>query len=149
MGLFDDALGKAVPGGSIAKPLMIAAAALLAARMFGGKDAAPQAPQQAPAPADVDGGLIGGLGGLIDRFRNSGHGDVIDSWVGTGQNKPIQPPALEQALGRTTISDLARRSGMSEQDLLAQLAQVLPGLVDNLTPQGRMPTEQEIRGYRR
>lgn len=151
MGFFDDAASNAVPGGGLAKPLMIAAAALLAAKMFSKSE--PAKPQHAPAPADdhdVDGGLLGGLGGLIDKFRQGGQGDVIDSWVGSGKNKPIQPPQLEQTLGRTTISDLARRSGLSEQELLAQLSSVLPDLVDKLTPQGRLPTEQEIRGgYRR
>ena len=153
MGFFDDAANNAVPGGGLAKPLMIAAAALLAAKMFSKSDAPKSQPAPAPQPAepvDVDGGLIGGLGGLIDRFRQSGQGDVIDSWVGTGKNKPIQPPQLEQTLGRSTIGDLARRAGLSEQELLAQLSAVLPDLVDRLTPQGRLPTEQEIRaGYRR
>ncbi len=150
MGFFDDAANSAVPGGGLAKPLMIAAAALLAAKMFSKSDAPKSQPAPAPQPADVDGGLLGGLGGLIDQFRKGGQGDVIDSWVGSGQNKPIQPPQLEQTLGRSTIGDLARRSGLSEQELLAQLSAVLPDLVDKLTPQGRLPTEQEIRaGYRR
>lgn len=151
MGFFDDAANNAVPGGGLAKPLLIAAAALLASRMFSKSDAPKTQPAPQPAePADVDGGLIGGLGGLIDKFRQSGQGDVIDSWVGTGRNKPIQPPQLEQTLGRSTIGDLARRAGMSEQELLTQLSAVLPDLVDKLTPQGRVPTEQEVRaGYRR
>lgn len=149
MGYLDDALKTAVPGGNLTKPLMIAAGLLLASKMFGGsKPAAPAAP--APAEQDSDGGLLGGLGGLIDKFRNSGQGDTIDSWVGTGQNKPIQPGQLQNTLGNQTISDLARQSGLSEQDLLAQLSTVLPDLVDKLTPQGRMPTEQEVRrGYYR
>lgn len=151
MGYLDDALKTAVPGGNLTKPLMIAAGLLLASKMFGGsKPAAPAAPAPAPAEDDADGGLIGGLGGLIDKFRNAGQGDTIDSWVGSGQNKPIQPGQLQQTLGKQTISDLARQAGLNEQDLLAQLSTVLPNLVDKLTPQGRVPTEQEVRrGYYR
>lgn len=151
MGYLDDALKTAVPGGNLTKPLMIAAGLLLASKMFGGsKPAAPAAPAPAPAEDDADGGLIGGLGGLIDKFRNAGQGDTIDSWVGSGQNKPIQPGQLQQTLGNQTISDLARQAGLNEQDLLAQLSTVLPNLVDKLTPQGRVPTEQEVRrGYYR
>lgn len=151
MGFFDDAVRNSVPGGSLAKPLLIAAAALLASKMLS-KDKPAAAPAPAPGSAqddDVDGGLLGGLGGLIDKFRNAGQGEVIDSWVGKGPNKQIEPGQLQASLGQSTISDLARKAGMSEQDLLAQLSQVLPGLVDGLTPHGRMPTPAEIRaGYR-
>jgi uncharacterized protein YidB (DUF937 family) len=149
MGYLDDAMKNAVPGGNIAKPLMIAAGLLLASRMFGGSKAPAPA---APAPTDDDeaGGLLGGLGGLIDKFKNAGHGQVVDSWVGKGPNQPVTPAQVQQSLGNQTISDLARQAGMSEDDLMAQLAQVMPDLVDRLTPQGRMPTAQEIRaGYRR
>jgi uncharacterized protein YidB (DUF937 family) len=144
MGYLDDAFQKAVPGGNIAKPLMIAAGLLLATKMFGGSKAAP-APAQ-PVDHDEAGGLIGGLGGLIDKFRNAGHAETVDSWVGGGQNKPLAPAQLQNALGSQTISDLARQAGISEDDLMAQLAQVLPDLVDKLTPNGRIPTAQEIRG---
>ena len=150
MGYLDDAFKDAVPGGNIAKPLMIAAGLLLASKMFGGSKAPAPA---APAPADDQdeaGGLLGGLGGLLDRFKNAGHGQVVDSWVGKGPNQPVTPTQVQQSLGNQTISDLARQAGMSEDDLMAQLAQVMPDLVDRLTPQGRMPTAQEIRaGYHR
>ena len=151
MGYLDDALASAknaVPGGDISKPLMIAAGLLLASKMFGHKPA-----PAAPAPSDAQdeaGGLLGGLGGLLDKFKNAGHGQVVDSWVGKGPNQPVTPTQVQQSLGSTTISDLARQAGMSEDDLMAQLAQVMPDLVDKLTPQGRMPTAQEIRaGYGR
>jgi uncharacterized protein YidB (DUF937 family) len=144
MGYLDDAFAKAVPGGNIAKPLMIAAGLLLATKMFGGSKPAAQAP--APAEEDEAGGLLGGLGGLLDKFKSAGHGDVADSWVGSGQNQPLQPAQLENAVGKTTITDLARQAGVSEQELLSQLSMVLPDLVDKLTPNGRMPTPQEIRG---
>ncbi len=145
MGFFDDA----VPGGNIAKPLMIALGALLVGKMMSRGDAsAPAAATPAAPPAGQGGGLLGGLGGglggLLERLQNAGHADTANSWVGTGPNTPIQPSQLGSALGQTTISDLARQSGMSEQELLAQLSRVLPGVVDRLTPNGRVPTLAEI-----
>ena len=159
MGFFDNAANQAVPGGGLTKPLLIAAAALLAARMFG-HSSAPAAPQGAapmpaprsgpvPMPQDVDGGLLGGLGSLVEKFRNGGHADVINSWIGSGPNQPIAPGQLGPALGQPTITDLAAKAGMSEQELLRQLSQILPGLIDKLTPQGRLPTQAEIDHFGR
>ena len=160
MGFFDNAATQAVPGGGIAKPLLIAAAVLLAGRMFGqsGQPASiPPKPQgSAPAPSggaampqDVDGGLLGGLGSLVEKFRNSGHGDMINSWIGHGQNQPIAPGQLGSTLGQQTLSEIAAKAGMSEQDLMHQLSQALPGLVDKLTPHGRLPTQAEINNFGR
>jgi uncharacterized protein YidB (DUF937 family) len=143
MGLFDDA----VPGGSIAKPLMIALGALVVGKMLSGNStpAQPAAPAPSPMPQSPQGGgLLGGLGGLLDQLTQAGHGQVANSWVGPGQNAPIQPSQLGSALGQTTVSDLARSAGMSEQDLLAQLSRVLPGVVDKLTPDGRVPSQPEV-----
>lgn len=140
MGLFDDA----VPGGNISKPILIAIGALLVSRMF-----AKKAPEGAGAPAQIpeeeaDGGLAGGLGGLLEKLQKGGLGDVADSWVSPGANKPVQPKDLGAALGNSTISDIARQAGISEQDLLKQLSVILPGLVDKMTPGGRVPTNREI-----
>ena len=148
MGLFDDALKNAIPDGNMAKPLMIAAGALLLGKIFAGRAAAPApAPMPSGAPTGGgDGGLLGGLGGLLGRLQQSGHGDVAGSWVAQGPNQPIQPQQLNNALGQQTVSELAQQAGISEQDLLARLSQVLPGLVDHLTPQGRLPTQAEIWG---
>ena len=157
MGMFDDAVKSAVPGGDYTKPLVIAAGALILAKWLGGKhDDAPAVqpvPHVAPAPAPIpantpDGGLLGGLGSLIDRFRNAGQGPAIDSWVKTGPNAPIQPGQLQQTLGNDTLSKLAAQAGISEQDLLAQLAKALPQIIDKLTPNGRLPTLAEINGYK-
>jgi len=144
MGFFDDV----VPGGNIAKPLMIALGTLLVGKMIGGSSAPAQA--SAPTAGGVSqppqgGGLQGGLKGLLDRLSAAGHGDAVSSWVGPGENKPIQPDKLGSALGQTTVGDLARNAGMSGQDLLAQLSRILPGVVDKLTPNGRIPNEAEIR----
>jgi uncharacterized protein YidB (DUF937 family) len=91
-----------------------------------------------------DGGLVGGLGGLLDKLQGAGHGEIAKSWVGPGQNQPIEPGQLRSALGQTTVSDAAQQAGISEQDLLTQLSQYLPQFVDKLTPNGRIPNLQEI-----
>jgi len=92
------------------------------------------------------GGLAGsgGLGGLIDQFRQRGYGDHVDSWVGTGQNRNIDPDDLGQALGPDTIDELEQQTGMPRSQLLSELSQELPDAVDQFTPEGRLPTEQEI-----
>ena len=137
MGLLDDA----VPGGNIAKPVLVALGALLVGKMMGGGASAPAATAAQPQ----SGGLLGGgLGGLLDRLTSAGHGETVQSWLGSGQNAPIAPTTLGSALGQTTVSELARNAGMSEQDLLAQLSRVLPGAVDRLTPSGRVPSPAEI-----
>ena len=151
MGLFDDA----VPGGSIAKPVMIALGALLVGKIMGAGGGPaqqatpmPQQPQGMPGGGmpggGMAGGLVGGLGGLLDRLTGAGHAEAANSWVGSGPNVPIQPGQLSSALGQTTISDLARSAGISEQELLAQLARTLPGVVDRLTPDGRVPSQAEL-----
>jgi uncharacterized protein YidB (DUF937 family) len=92
----------------------------------------------------IPGGLSGGLGSLLERLTSAGHGDVANSWVNSGPNQPIQPGQPGSALGQTTVSELARHAGMNEQELLAQLSRVLPGVVDKLTPGGRVPDASEI-----
>lgn len=86
-------------------------------------------------------GGAGGLGDLISRFQQSGLGDVVASWVGTGANQPISEDQLGGVLGNETVGDLARRAGLPQGDVLGQLSQMLPGLVDQLTPQGRVPQD--------
>ena len=85
------------------------------------------------------GGGGGGLGDLVSKFQQNGMGDVIGSWIGTGANQPINGDQLGGVLGRDTVGGLANSTGMSQGDVLGQLAQVLPGLIDHLTPQGQAP----------
>jgi uncharacterized protein YidB (DUF937 family) len=87
--------------------------------------------------------LSGGLANLLKDFQNAGHGPAAQSWVGTGPNQPIAPNDLEAALGDDTIDALAKQTGMTRADLLAGLSQHLPRVVDQLTPQGRVPSEKE------
>lgn len=84
-------------------------------------------------------GSQGGLGGLMEKFQQAGMGDVIGSWVGSGANKPISGDQLGQVLGSDTLSDLASKMGMDSGQVAGQLSQILPGLVDRLTPHGQAP----------
>jgi len=88
--------------------------------------------------------LSGGLNDLLKQFQEAGHGDVAKSWVGTGPNQQISPQDLEHALGSDALKSLAEQAGLSKVDLLSGLSQQLPALIDQLTPQGRVPTESEM-----
>jgi len=145
MAEFEDTIRKAVPGG-IGKPLMLALLALLASgALFGKRDAASPASTGAQPSSDQGaGGLLGGLGGLLDKLQNGGLGNAINSWIGHGQNQPVSPGQLGSALGPDLIKMLAQRSGMSEEEITKQLSQILPGVVDKLTPQGRLPSAAEL-----
>lgn len=88
--------------------------------------------------------LSGGLGDLLNQLQQSGHGDAANSWVGKGENKPIAPGDLANALGADQIESLSAQSGLSREELLSGLSQYLPQVVDHLTPDGRLPTENEL-----
>jgi uncharacterized protein YidB (DUF937 family) len=90
--------------------------------------------------------LSGGLGDLLNQLQQSGHGDTADTWVGKGENKAIAPGDLANALGADQIESLSAQSGLSRDELLSGLSQYLPQVVDHLTPDGRLPSEQEIAG---
>jgi uncharacterized protein YidB (DUF937 family) len=92
-----------------------------------------------------DGGnaLSGGLNDLLKQFQQNGHGEVANSWVGSGPNKAIAPKDLASALGADRIDALMAHSGMSRDELLSGLSQQLPDVVDQLTPKGRVPSDQE------
>lgn len=90
--------------------------------------------------------LSGGLGDLLNQLQQSGHGDTASTWVGKGENKPIAPGDLANALGADQIESLSAQSGLSRDELLSGLSQYLPKVVDHLTPDGRLPTENEISG---
>ena len=81
---------------------------------------------------------------MLDKLQKGGLGNVTNSWFGSGQNQPVSPGQLGPALGSDLIKALAQRSGLSEEELTKQLSQVLPGVVDKLTPAGRLPTLAEL-----
>ena len=91
----------------------------------------------------VGGALSGGLSDLLKTFQQNGQGDKADSWVSRGENKPIAPTELEQALGEERISWLMQQTGMSRDELLKGLSQELPQVVDRMTPDGHVPSPQE------
>jgi uncharacterized protein YidB (DUF937 family) len=84
-------------------------------------------------------GGLGGLGGLIGKFQQAGMGDAVNSWIGTGDNHAVSPEQVGNALGNDTIAGLAKQLGMDHGDVLGQLSQMLPQVVDKLTPGGQMP----------
>jgi uncharacterized protein YidB (DUF937 family) len=124
-------------------PIVAALTALLAPRPGAGPTGS------APTGAPGQEGSLGGLDVLINRFKQSGLEDVINSWIGTGQNQTISPTQLRRALGEETVTDLSRQAGAPQEDLLTQLSKYLPRVVDGLTPNGQVPSEADLRsGYR-
>ncbi len=147
-------------GGSAYAPLATALIGLLAAKamtggfgnlggMLGGGDQARQpTPQGQPQQQSGAGGLLSGLGGLLNQFQQSGQGNLMNSWIGSGQNAPTTPNQISQALGPDTLRELAQRTGLPEDQVASQLSQELPRVVDKLTPEGRLPTHEEASAWR-
>jgi len=151
-------------------PMTMAILGLLAWKavkhLTAGHPGAAAAPTPAPAPAAPTGGglgdilkgnlgsllaggaagsvISGGLGDLLKQLQQSGHGDAANSWVGPGQNRPIAPGDLAKALGADQINGLMSQTGLSREELLSGLSQQLPEAVNHLTPDGRLPTENEV-----
>lgn len=118
MGLMDQlgqAVGGMIEGQSGQNPLLQAVAGLL------GKDS-----------------NLGGLAGLVQAFQKNGLGDIVNSWVSTGQNLPATPSQIEQGLGSDLLNQLAGKAGLSSGAVSSQLAGLLPDLVDKLTPNGKI-----------
>jgi uncharacterized protein YidB (DUF937 family) len=91
------------------------------------------------AGGGIGGLLSGGLGELVERFKENGHGDAADSWVNKGANKELSPPQLKQAIGPDVLAALEQQTGLSQEELLARLSRELPAAVDQYTPDGRLP----------
>jgi uncharacterized protein YidB (DUF937 family) len=161
MGLLDDVLqqlsqqqGKgasAAPGGDNTSPLVVIFQELLTGKsQDGAQPAARQQQAQAPQPNATaqqggDGAAgLGGLGGLLAQLQQAGLDDVVRSWIGTGENKPVQPDDLGDALGKKAVTQMADKAGCNPNDLLTQLSKALPGIIDKLTHDGRVPTQQEV-----
>jgi uncharacterized protein YidB (DUF937 family) len=128
MGLLDSVLGQVLGGG--------------AARQGGGGGSDLLMQIVAGMLANRQGGASGGGGGLADlasQFQRGGLGDVMNSWIGKGDNQPISADQLGGVLGGDMLSELTQRTGMNPGDLLGQLSQMLPQMVDRATPEGRVP----------
>ncbi|MFO1413673.1 MAG: YidB family protein [Burkholderiales bacterium] len=132
MGLLDGLLGEVMSG--------------IQGRLPGSLDNA--APTGGAAGAAGGGALLmmvlqllqqnGGIGGLLSRMQQSGYGGQAQSWIGTGQNQPIPPDALSQIFGGQ-LGQIAQQLGVSHEQAASQVSQVLPDVVDRMTPQGSIP----------
>ena len=139
------------PGGASAPPPMPAptpsGGAVAGGGMGGGLGDILKGPLGGVLGGAAAGSVIsGGLGDLLKQLQQGGQGDTANSWVGKGENKAIAPGDLANALGADQIESLSAQSGLSRDELLSGLSQYLPQVVDHLTPDGRLPTEQEIAG---
>ncbi|PXW66004.1 YidB family protein [Methylobacterium sp. B4] len=89
---------------------------------------------------EAPGGFLNsGLGEMLERFQQAGHGAAAQSWVNQGPNQEIAPQHLEQAIGPDVLTTLTQRTGLSREELLSRLSRELPQAVDRYTPDGRMP----------
>ena len=152
MGLLDSVLGQVLGGAQQQQPGGAAGGleGLGALAGMGGLDALLAGGGGASGGgglSDVLGGLLanngqmGGLGGLVSKFEQAGMGDVVGSWVGTGENKAISPDQVQGALGSDAIAGMASKLGINAQTLLPLLASMLPLLINQLTPQGKVPEQ--------
>jgi uncharacterized protein YidB (DUF937 family) len=89
--------------------------------------------------AGVGGLLNGGIGELLQRFRQNGQGETAESWINQGPNREVSPPQLRQAIGSDVLAALEQQTGLSQEELLARLSRELPTAVDKYTPDGRLP----------
>ena len=133
-------------------PALLAVLGVLAYRTFKGKGrladllgASPGAGPKESTGAGLSGGaLLGGLTELLDRFRQNNPNSAAQSWVSSGPNQPISASELERALGTERVDWLTAQTGMTKDELLAGLSASLPDAIDKLTPEGRVPTEEEL-----
>lgn len=91
----------------------------------------------------VGGLLNGGLGELLERFRENGQGATADSWVSRGPNREITKDELRSAVGPDVLANLRTQTGLSEDELLDRLTRELPAAVDKYTPEGRVPDQTD------
>ena len=136
MGLFDSLLSSVGSGqnSTIGNTLL----SLLASESGRTNTSGDRMGTQSPAA------ISGGLSELVQRFEQGGLGDVIQSWIGSGPNRPIDTDKLHQAIGPATVDRLSQTTGMAKGELLPLIAQMLPTIVDRLTPNQRVPDEGEI-----
>ena len=86
--------------------------------------------------------LSGGLGELVERFQQNGHGEAAQSWVKQGPNQELAPHQLEQAIGPDVLDTLTQQTGLSREELLSRLSRDLPQAIDKYTPDGRVPADE-------
>lgn len=126
MGLLDSVLGGMLGGGQQQQAGGAGALINIVAGMLANQGGA-------------GGGAAGGLAGLAEQFAKGGLGDVMNSWIGKGENLPIGADQLGNVLGGDLLGKLTQQTGMGQSDLLGQLSQLLPQMVDKATPDGAIP----------
>ncbi|MDR3451292.1 MAG: YidB family protein [Rhodoferax sp.] len=136
MGLLDSVIG-ALSGGQQAQGAQGGAGGGLGG-LIGMVTSNPQLLQAVTGMLGND-GEHGGLGGLVSKFEQAGLGNVVGSWIGNGQNQPVTGDQLTQVLGSGAISNIAAKLGVSPDEAAGQLSNILPGLVNHLTPNGQAP----------
>lgn len=88
----------------------------------------------------------GAVGNLVSAFQGAGLGNVVQSWLGTGQNLPISADQVQKVLGSGTVADLAKKAGIGESDASSALAGLLPQVIDKLSPSGNLPAQGDLGG---
>lgn len=158
MGILDDVIRQlsqgtqGQSGGGAPPSLAVVIQELLVGRQqAGGQPASAQQQGEMPRAAAAaqqagpgGGAGSGGLADLLAQLQAAGLDDIVKSWVGTGQNKPVQPDDLGDALGKKAVTQMANKAGCSRDDLLTQLSKALPNIIDQLTRDGRVPTQAEV-----
>jgi uncharacterized protein YidB (DUF937 family) len=137
-------------GGDMSKSLMDALNSILTDGGQGGQgsqsgQSASQGTGRQQQQSQQEDEYVGGIAAIVDKLNKAGCGDAVKSWIGKGENTPIGPEPIKKALGTGTVKDLSNQSGLPENELLTQLSKMLPGLIDRLTPNGRLPQSwQEV-----
>jgi uncharacterized protein YidB (DUF937 family) len=162
MGLLDSVLGGMMGGGQQgqgANPLMQMALQMLMSKAggsAGGTGGAGGAGGAGGGLGGMLGGMLGGgqanvsapnmggLGGILDAFQKGGLGHIADSWVSQGDNMPVTGDQVSEVFGKDKISEMASQLGMSHGDVSGGLAQILPQLVDRVTPNGQVPQDHNM-----
>ena len=142
MGLLDGALGNIVGGmmgGGKGGPAEAMLGGLLG--QLGGGQSAKGGMALAAVMAMVQ--KAGGLNAILGKFKSAGMADAADSWVGTGANAPVSGAQMKQVLGGDSMKDLASKLGVDEDEASSSLATMLPGLVDKLTPNGKLEADSD------
>jgi uncharacterized protein YidB (DUF937 family) len=144
MGLLDDILKQAGGASGAGVPKESGLGAIADLVMKNPQIVAAAIAMLNPKDSSVGGG--GGLADVVSAFNKGGLGDVMSSWVGGGPNKPVDPGALANALGPDVLSQFSRKAGISHGQAGSVLAQILPELVNQMTPQGQVPQGNALDG---
>ena len=139
-------MGNASAGGGMSSALVAllpVVLGMLANRQGGATGGAGFSPMAGLGGAGGGGGL-GGLGGLLQQLTQSGYGQQANSWVGTGRNEPIEPQAWSNVFGSDKIAAIAAQAGLSEEQTRHGLSELMPEVVDRLTPEGQMPAQDRL-----